>query len=122
MTSTTNNSDLQVQPVRKRWAFLVGINRYTRYDPLKYCVDDVIDLQTLLLTAGYEVTCLHDGQGRETEDGNPNPYFPTEKNIRGELKRLCNTIKQDPDAGANDLLLVYFACHGKRDEQDIPRL
>ncbi len=108
--------------IRKRWAFLVGINRYTDYSSLNYCVDDVLALETLLRTSGYTVRCLHDRLDRETSDRRPNPLFPTKDNIRGELQRLCNLIKQGPDQGQNDLLLVYFACHGNRQPDDVPRL
>jgi hypothetical protein len=108
--------------IRKRWAFLVGINRYTDYRSLNYCVDDVLALEKLLCESGYTVCCLHDRLDRETSDGRPNPRFPTKDNIRGELKRLCNSINQGPEQGQNDLLLVYFACHGNRQPDDIPRL
>lgn len=108
--------------IRKRWAFLVGINRYADYGSLNYCVDDVLDLEKLLKAASYTVVCLHDRQDQEDSDGKPNPRFPTTINIRGRLKSLCDTILQGPDQGQDDLLLVYFACHGSRTNDDVPRL
>ncbi len=122
MTSRTDSSSLEPRQVQKRWAFLVGINKYIREDNLEFCVPDVLALKALLNQAGYSVTCLHDEQPRQCEDGSDNPYFPTKENILGELERFCNRIKEGQNPEDDDLLLVYFACHGKRDEQDIPRL
>ncbi|NEQ34315.1 MAG: hypothetical protein F6K04_25575 [Leptolyngbya sp. SIO4C5] len=109
-------------PIRKRWAFLVGINRYTDYGTLSYCVDDVLALEKLLKALDYTVVSLHDRLDQEDRDGNPNPRYPTENNIRAELKNLCAAIKDGENQGQDDLLLTYFACHGTRQPDDQPRL
>lgn len=90
-----------LQPVKNRWALLVGINRYVDYPLLRYCVKDVQALEKLLSQLGYTVVSLHDQRVR---DGR---HFPTRNNIEAELFRLCETVEED------DLLLVHFACHGK---------
>ncbi|MEP1075178.1 caspase family protein [Leptolyngbya sp. PL-A3] len=103
-------------PIRKRWAFLVGINRYTAYSSLSYCVDDILALAKLLEAAGYVTVCLHDRLDAE------NRRFPTVDNIREEFKSLCKAIKDGENQGQDDLLLVYFACHGTRTSDGQPRL
>lgn len=103
-------------PIRKRWAFLVGINRYTDYGTLSYCVDDVLALEKLLTAADYNVVSLHDRLDRDS------PRYPTENNIRAELQQLCAAIKDGENQGEDDLLMVYFACHGTRQPDDQPRL
>ncbi len=109
-------------PISKRWAFLVGINRYTDYGTLSYCVDDVLALEKLLKALDYTVVSLHDRLDQEDRDGNPNPRYPTENNIRAELKNLCKAIKDGEKQGQDDLLLIYFACHGTRQPDNQPRL
>ncbi|MEM7063450.1 MAG: caspase family protein [Cyanobacteria bacterium P01_B01_bin.77] len=106
--------------IRKRWAFLVGINSYYDYGRLRYCVDDVLALESLLTAAGYTVWCLHDRMEEKDADGNLNRFFPKEKNIEGRLADFCGLIKEGDSQ--DDLLLVYFACHGSRQHDDIPRL
>jgi hypothetical protein len=106
--------------IRKRWAFLVGINSYTDYSSLNYCVDDALHLEKLLKAAGYTVWCLHDRSDAKNGDGTPNRLFPTEKNIRGRFADFCELIQGDHSA--DDLLLVYFACHGSRKHDGTPRL
>ncbi|MFM7447899.1 MAG: caspase family protein [Leptolyngbyaceae cyanobacterium] len=95
---------------RKCWAFLVGINQYTGYASLNYCVDDVRSLESLLNQVGYTPVCLHDRL--ESRNGR----FPSRTNILAELDMLLKQVK------ANDLLLVYFACHGWRGENGKPIL
>ncbi|MGB3312296.1 MAG: caspase family protein [Nodosilinea sp.] len=108
--------------IRKRWAFLVGINRYSDYGSLSYCVDDVLALETLLTAANYTVVCLHDRLDRDNQDGKPNRLYPTVDNIRAEFACLCSAIQAGENQGQDDLLLVYFACHGTRHSDDQPRL
>ena len=90
-----------VPPIRKRWAFLVGIDSYIdgQHPDLKFCVNDVKALEALLKQVGYSVTSLHDGRSGQ--------YAPTKANILAELTTFC---KAHPD----DLLVIYFACHGVR--------
>jgi formylglycine-generating enzyme required for sulfatase activity len=91
--------------IKKRWAFLVGINHYVEpsYGDLEFCVNDVQALaQWLEQELAYEpVVCLHD-QAAEPR------YEPTRNNIETELALLCELV------GPDDLLLVHFACHGIR--------
>lgn len=100
---------------QKRWAFLVGINEYLdhgNYRRLNYCVDDVCELSKVLEQIGYVPIYLHDRSNDWRQ-----PRFPFRSNIISELKRICDA------ADENDLLLVYFACHGSREAPDQkPRL
>lgn len=101
------------QSIKNRWAFLVGINEYDdsgHFPKLKYCRNDVTALRDLLEQVGYTVTCLHDGLSRS------DLLFPSYRKIREQLKNFCEDV--DP----NDLLLVYFACHGTRQGDGKPRL
>ena len=101
------------QIIKNRWAFLVGINEYDDSDhfpKLKFCRNDVIALRDLLEQVGYTVTCLHDDLPRIDR------LFPSHRKIREQLKNFCEDV--DP----NDLLLVYFACHGTRQGDGKPRL
>jgi len=88
--------------VGNRWAFLVGVNRYSdpNFSRLKFCVNDVKALEQILNYLGYQVVCLHD------ELNSDDHRFPTRDNIEAELKGLCSQIAPD------DLLWVHFACHG----------
>ncbi|QSJ18944.1 caspase family protein [Nostoc sp. UHCC 0702] len=90
-------------PIKNRWAFLVGVNRYIdpNFRRLNFCVDDVLVLAEKLKALNYIVVCLHDRSER------PN-RFPTCNNVVAELIEFCKNVKPD------DLLLVHFACHGKR--------
>ena len=99
-------------PIQNRWAFLVGINQYR--DPqianLNYCVSDVTAMEQVLTQAGYTMVCLRD-------DLDPRgPRFPNYKNIEDEFLQLAARVEPD------DLLLVYFACHGTRQGDGVPRL
>ena len=106
--------------VQKRWAFLVGINEYLDYARLNYCVDDVLKLEELLTAAGYQVICLHDRQDFKIQ-GELNRRYPTVKNVRKAFKCLCSAISLRGKDAEEDLLLVYFACHGTSYENQ-PRL
>ena len=97
--------------VQRRWAVLVGINEYDSpaFSNLSYCVNDVTSLSDLLSQVGYTVVCLHDEVDR-------NDRLPRQKYIEGSLRNLKGQF------GAEDLLLVYFACHGTRDSDGTPKL
>jgi len=102
-----------VGAIEQRWAFLVGINHYRerqQFPPLNFCVNDVKALQALLQQVGFTTVCLHD------ELDYAEPRFPDARNIKAELQSLCRKV------GPNDLLLVYFACHGTRQGDGQPRL
>ena len=102
----------QRPPIQNRWAFLVGINGYAdkSFPQLRYCVNDVKSLDQLLGQVGYTVVCLHD------ELPVRDARFPRYSYIEAEFKQLKDTF------GKEDLLLVYFACHGTRGGDGIPRL
>lgn len=89
-------------PIRERWALLVGVDYYIdpSFAPLKYCVRDVLTLQTALEAAGYTVVILHDAAPDEH-------LLPTRDNVEAELARICKA------AGRDDLIWVHFSCHGK---------
>jgi hypothetical protein len=86
-------------PIKKRHAFLVGVDRYPESPELKYCVNDVVSLAATLQKNGFEVTSLHDQQTDPT-------LLPTVDNIRAKLSMLNGAY--DPD----DLFLGFFSCHG----------
>jgi formylglycine-generating enzyme required for sulfatase activity len=94
--------------ITHRWAFLVGVNRYIDplFGELKFCVDDVLALETTLTQRGYEVVCLHDNLDRD------DPLFPTRDNVEAKLIQVCHALQQ------NDLLWVHFSCHGKLVERE----
>ena len=96
--------------IRNRWAFLVGVNHYREPNcrRLNHCVNDVLALEKLLKQVGFGVICLHDKLERTSE------RFPdVARTIKAELRQL-NSDKDNPIVGPDDLLLVYFACHGTR--------
>lgn len=95
-------SSSPVNLIQNRWALLVGIDRYVdpAFSPLKFCVKDVLALNTILEQLGYTIACLHDKLDQR------DARFPTFSNVEAELTRLCQTV------GPDDLLWVHFACHG----------
>lgn len=98
MTSSTNTPP---NPIRNRWALLVGVNRYSEdFSRLKFCVNDVKALAKVLTQLGYTVVCMHDELDRDDD------RFPTRNNVEAELTKLCQLV------GSDDLLWVHFACHG----------
>ena len=101
-TSIPEGLDGPPGPIRNRWALLVGVNEYA--DPaiptLRFCVNDVLALAKTLRGLGYTVVALHD-------DADEERLAPTRENVEAELINLCEAIGED------DLLLVYFACHGE---------
>lgn len=90
---------------QKSWALLVGIDDYAdpSFPDLRFCVNDVLHLEDLLDKAGYTVICMH-SQRSPVRDH----LFPQHGYIEAQFKKLENLF------GPNDLLLVYFACHGTR--------
>jgi hypothetical protein len=88
-------------PIRNRWALLVGINHYIdpAFPDLKFCVNDVQTLGTVLKGAGYTAVAMYDDSPEEHR-------HPTCTNIEAELLRMQQA------AGPDDLLWVHFAGHG----------
>lgn len=86
--------------VGQKYAFLVGINRYTPgIGDLGYCVNDAIELGQVFQNIGYQAKVLHD----ESEDGN---LYPNKSNIETELSDWVQSLSQE------DTLYVHFSCHG----------
>ena len=101
------SSEEQIVMASNIYALLVGIDKYASpVTPLEGCVNDVLALEQTLTHLGYTVTCLHDKL-----DGN-NPKFPNRDNVEARLIELCKAVQED------DLLWVYFACHGTRVERE----
>ncbi len=101
-------------PAGKRYALLVGINRYRndRLRPLDYAEADASELAQLLRQAGYEVTLL-------TGSAKADDQLPTKSNIERQLHRVLRQCR-DKD----DMALVALAGHGlqfePQDEKDKP--
>jgi len=91
----------EVQGQDKRYALLVGIDRYERDDqfaPLRYAERDVSRVQARLRDLGYETKVLTtSGEGAAR---------PDLANVTASLDRLSRIVK------VNDTLLFYFAGHG----------
>jgi Caspase domain/inactive STAND/Effector-associated domain 9 len=98
----TQSSTPDIQPIQRRYAFLVGINSYVepRLSSLNFCVEDVKALETLLTELGYIVVSMYDQHPQQHRQ-------PIRGNVKAELKQLCQQLEK------NDLLFVHFACHGK---------
>lgn len=91
-----------MSPRGTRFALLVGINAYTdpSFPSLRFCVNDVLELERTLRSVGYVVVSLH---YRATEPR----LLPTRDNVEAELMRLCEIVR------APDTLVIHFACHGQ---------
>jgi uncharacterized caspase-like protein len=89
-------------PVERCQAVLVGVSFYEDTDlhTLPFSGNDVRALGQVLEDRGYDVLRLHDATDRSF-------LLPMRRNILTELALL----HLDPD----DLLVVYFACHGVRE-------
>ncbi len=86
--------------VQKRRALLIGINHYKELTSLQYAVRDVKAIKDALEGFRYEdIQILHDEAGPKQK--------PTYKNVVRELEEFAERAERD------DLLLVYFAGHGK---------
>lgn len=96
------DSKLAIHPrsIQKYWALVIGVERYHRdFDDLKYAVDDAVAMEQLLREHDYFVVMLNDDQDEEKQ--------PNRSNVLAALKTICSNVERD------DLLLVYFAGHGK---------
>jgi uncharacterized caspase-like protein len=81
---------------QRKHALIIGINKYLR-DPLNYCINDATDLKTTLRRMDFRIS--------SGENCNLSEFY----NI---VDRFANTIQQ------NDLVLFYFAGHGKQNEDE----
>lgn len=101
------NQNEPLNPIRNRYALVVGIDAYIdpSFPQLKFCAKDAIAMAGRLTEIGYSVKLMHDGL---TEAH----LIPTKTNVLAELSILCDTAQRD------DIVLVYFACHGEVAEGD----
>jgi formylglycine-generating enzyme required for sulfatase activity len=92
---------LAQEPAPKRYAVLVGINKYEhdKLPALQYAESDVTDLRVLLQKAGYEVTLL---TGSSRDDG----LRPTRENVEKHLRTVLRKCR------AGDTVLIGLSGHG----------
>lgn len=86
-------------PIERCCAVLVGSSEYSGsgLGNLPYGINDVQELGSVLEERGYDVLSLHDAQEQSF-------LCPTREHIVTELSLL--------HLNPNDMLLVYFSCHG----------
>jgi hypothetical protein len=81
---------------RQKRALTIGINNYHR-DPLNYCINDATDLKTILQRMNFDVALR--------ENCNLSEFHHI-------VDTFVDTIQR------NDLVLFYFAGHGKQNEDE----
>lgn len=84
------------------YAMLCGINYYNTPNELRGCINDMLDMQSLLLKSGVEqknITTLSDAPDR-------NDISPTRANILAQLERVGKLAK------AGDTLIFHYSGHG----------
>ncbi|CAF1268163.1 unnamed protein product [Rotaria sp. Silwood1] len=82
---------------RRKCAIIIGINKYRR-DPLQYCINDAEDLSTILRSINFDITL--------ELNCDLNHFYRI-------MDRFADTVQYD------DLVLFYFASHGKQSEMKI---
>jgi uncharacterized caspase-like protein len=83
---------------RRKRGLIIGINKYLRNsDSLQYCISDATDLNTTLQRIGFETSLELDCNYNELEN---------------KIDEFANKIECD------DLVLFYFAGHGKQNEDE----
>lgn len=102
---------------KKRYAFLVGINKYKNTTELKYAVKDSKEMYKLFSQVGHfeKIFMLNDEDGKviitkgkvESRD---KQYLPTKANIESTYKAI---LKEKPDT-----LVFYYSGHGFIDGKD----
>ena len=93
----------------RKWALLIGVEKYHRASRLRYTVNDVTHLAETLRTRGD-----YDSDDIVTiDDKEPNPRFqPFRTSLQAEIPALL--AKPGPD----DYVLVYFSGHGFKVQKD----
>ena len=81
---------------KRKLALVIGINEYPR-EPLKYCINDAIDLNGALIDINFDVFYIENCNYRK---------------FRKKIKSFASQIQP------NDLVLFYFAGHGKQNENE----
>jgi caspase domain-containing protein len=90
-------------PPGKQWAILIGIEKYERANPLRFTVNDVVQIgQTLRVRGGVDPANIL----QITDDSD---YHPTKVGI---MQALSDWLRKP---GPQDDLIVYFSGHGFRD-------
>jgi uncharacterized caspase-like protein len=91
------------EPAGRKWALLVGVNRYDEFRDLRYCVNDTQKLKQALMESGFpeeHIIVLND----EATD----PAFkPTKANIERAWIRLL-----EDDVREGDTVFLSFSGHG----------
>jgi uncharacterized caspase-like protein len=83
---------------RRKRGLIIGINKYLRNsDSLQYCINDATDLNTTLQHIGFETSLELDCNYNE---------------LKNKIDEFAKKIERD------DLVLFYFAGHGKQNEDE----
>jgi hypothetical protein len=83
---------------RRKLGLIIGINKYLcNSDSLQYCINDATDLNTTLQRIGFETSLELDCNYNELEN---------------KIDEFAKKIERD------DLVLFYFAGHGKQNEEE----
>ena len=92
----------------RKWALLIGIEKYHRANPLRYTINDVRCLADTLRRRGdYDAESV-----LEIVDTNVNPRFqPLRASLMAELPKFLAR------PGPGDHVLVYFSGHGFKDRE-----
>ncbi len=100
------NPKVKSGPIRRRWAFLVGIDRYNHLRDLNYCAADMRSLRDALIEhGGYDPDCV--ATVTYSEDSR---LSVSSGLIRVELMNFLGKVHSD------DSVLFAFAGHGDVDE------
>jgi uncharacterized caspase-like protein len=83
-------------PYKQKRALIIGINNYPR-EPLKYCINDAADLKIALEDIDFKVSYI--------VDCNRDKFYH-------KIDSFADKIQSD------DLVLFYFAGHGKQNENE----
>jgi len=91
----------------RRWAVLIGVERYRLANPLRHTVNDVRQIaETLRTRGGFERDCII-----EVTDKGLSPRFqPLRASLLAELPKWLQLVSP------KDEILVYFSGHGVRDK------
>lgn len=102
---------------KKRYAFLVGINKYKNTTELKYAVKDSREMYKLFSQVGHfeKIFMLNDLDGKVIvtkgkEQSRDKQYLPTKANIEATYKSI---LAEKPDT-----LVFYYSGHGFIDGKD----
>lgn len=95
------------QPSVKQWALLIGVEKYQQASPLRFTVNDVVQIaHTLHARGGFDPECIL----QVTDDAKDPTHRPDKAKL---LALIPDWLKQ---IGPNDRLIVYFSGHGFRDK------